>query len=135
MPYLLCIFPLYFQILPFPLTIVVCHLFLKFCLAATCRQVYVHFSGYCKSDVPEDRVVLPWKLYLQRVLLVAATSALDIGLSQWSLKYITVALYTMIKTTSILFILGFSLILGLEKKVVNFGSILETNLEKPYPLI
>jgi len=53
---------------------------------------------------------------LQRVLLVAATSALDIGLSQWSLKYITVALYTMTKTTSILFILGFGLTLGLEKK-------------------
>ena len=54
---------------------------------------------------------------MQRVLLVAATSALDIGLSQWSLKYITVALYTMTKTTSILFILGFGLTLGLEKKV------------------
>ena len=107
----------HFQVLPFPLTIVICHLFLKFCLAAICRQIYVQFLGYCKSEVPEERVVLPWNLYLQRVLLVAATSALDIGLSQWSLKYITVALYTMTKTTSILFILGFGLSLGLEKKV------------------
>ena len=95
----------------------VCHLFLKFGLAAGCRQIYVSCFGYCKSEQPEKRVVLPWKIYLQRVLLVAATSALDIGLSQWSLKYITVALYTMTKTTSILFILGFGLTLGLEKKV------------------
>ena len=106
-----------FQILPFPLTIVVCHLFLKFCLAAFCRQVYGYVYGYLKNEAVDERVVLPWKVYLQRVLLVAATSALDIGLSQWSLEYITVALYTMTKTTSILFILGFGLALGLEKKV------------------
>ena len=74
--------------------------------------------GHCKSETPEKRIVLPWNIYLQRILLVAATSALDIGLSQWSLKYITVALYTMTKTTSILFILGFGLTLGLEKKVL-----------------
>lgn len=95
----------------------ICHLFLKFCLASLCRQIYTQCFGYCKSEVPEERVVLPWKLYLQRVLLVAATSAMDIGLSQWSLKYVTVALYTMTKTTSILFILGFGLALRLEKKV------------------
>ena len=120
---LICLLPINFfikfQSLPFPLTIVVCHLFLKFGLAAFCRQVYVSCFGYCKSEVPEKRIVLPWKVYLQRVLLVAATSALDIGLSQWSLKYITVALYTMTKTTSILFILGFGLALGLEKKVIH----------------
>jgi len=104
------------KILPFPLTIVVCHLFLKFCLAAFCRQVYGYIYGYWKNEAVDERVVLPWKLYLQRVLLVAATSALDIGLSQWSFEYITVALYTMTKTTSILFILGFGLALGLEKK-------------------
>ena len=117
-----------FQSLPFPLTIVVCHLFLKFGLAACCRTIYVRCIGYCKSETPENRIVLPWSIYLRRVLLVAATSALDIGLSQWSLKYITVALYTMTKTTSILFILGFGLTLGLEKKVYIYScSILNDN--------
>ena len=113
---------LLFQRLPYPLSIVVCHLFMKFFFAALCRNVYTQCSHHCKKSdegtVPDvRRITLPWKLYLQRVLLVAATSALDIGMSQWSLEYITVALYTMTKTTSILFILGFGLILGLERKV------------------
>ncbi len=48
---------------------------------------------------------------------VAVFSALDISLSQWSFEYITVALYTMTKTTSVLFILAFALMFRLERKV------------------
>ncbi len=49
---------------------------------------------------------------------VAVCSAADIALSQWSFEYITVALYTMTKTTSVLFITFFALIFKLEKKVL-----------------
>ncbi len=65
-----------------------------------------------------------WSDYLSRVAAVAVFSALDIGLSQWSFEFITVALYTMTKTTSVLFILFFALLFGLERKVqtINLSS-------------
>jgi len=55
--------------------------------------------------------------YVSHVALAAAFSALDIGLSQWSFEYITISLYTMTKTTSIIFILIFAIFLKLEEKV------------------
>jgi len=48
-------------------------------------------------------------------------SSLDIGLSNWSLEYVTISLYTMAKSSSILFIVGFSLLLGLEKWRMSLG--------------
>lgn len=95
--------------IPVPISIVVFHLVVKFCMAAACRAVYS-----CKSG--ETRVVLQWKKYISHVALAAAFSALDIGLSQWSFEYITISLYTMTKTTSIIFILIFAIFLKLEKK-------------------
>ena len=65
-----------------------------------------------------DRIVLTWRNYLSRVALVAVFSALDIGLSQWSFEFITVSLYTMTKTTAVLFILIFALVFKLERKVL-----------------
>ena len=47
---------------------------------------------------------------------MGAASAWDIGLSQWSLEYVTVALYTMTKTTSILFIMILGIFFKLERK-------------------
>ena len=66
-----------------------------------CMCVPINVKHLMKYYYKSLKLNLPWKIYLQRVLLVAATSALDIGLSQWSLKYITVALYTMTKTSAI----------------------------------
>ena len=43
-------------------------------------------------------------------------ASLDIGLSQWSFEYIDVALYTITKSTSIVFILMFAILFRLEKK-------------------
>ncbi len=99
-----------FQRLPFPITIVVGHLVLKFILSDASRQVWTSCTG-------EQRVVLSWSNYLSRVAMVAVVSALDIGLSQWSFEYITVAMYTMTKTTAVLFVLFFALLFRLEKKV------------------
>ena len=47
---------------------------------------------------------------------MAVVASLDIALSQWSFEYIDVALYTITKSTSIVFILFFSLLFKLEKK-------------------
>lgn len=95
--------------LPFPLSIVIVHLVLKFCMAGICRVIWTRCTG-------KQRVVLAWKDYLARVAIVAIVSGLDIGLSQWSLEYVTLSLYTMTKTTSTPFILLFGLLLKLEKK-------------------
>ena len=51
-----------------------------------------------------------------RIGIVALVASLDVGLSQWSFEYIDVALYTITKSTSIVFILMFSLLFKLEKK-------------------
>ena len=53
---------------------------------------------------------------LGRIGVVAVVASLDIALSQWSFEYIDVALYTITKSTSIVFILMFSLLFKLEKK-------------------
>ena len=55
--------------------------------------------------------------YVSHVAPAAVFSALDIGLSQWSFEYITISLYTMTKTTSIIFILFFAILHKLEEKV------------------
>ncbi|XP_053782388.1 solute carrier family 35 member C2 isoform X3 [Desmodus rotundus] len=61
------------------------------------------------------RVVLSWPDYLRRVAPTALATALDVGLSNWSFLYITVSLYTMTKSSAVLFILIFSLIFKLEE--------------------
>ncbi|KYN15160.1 Solute carrier family 35 member C2 [Trachymyrmex cornetzi] len=43
-------------------------------------------------------------------------SGVDIGLSNWALSLISISLVTMTKSTTIIFILGFSLLFKLEKK-------------------
>lgn len=47
---------------------------------------------------------------------VGIASGLDVGLSNWAISLITMSLYTMTKSTTIIFILGFALFLRLEKK-------------------
>ncbi|NXD52567.1 S35C2 protein, partial [Corvus moneduloides] len=46
---------------------------------------------------------------------LALSTSLDIGLSNWSFLYVTVSLYTMTKSSAILFILLFSLLFKLEE--------------------
>jgi len=98
------------QKLPFPLSIVILHLALKFCLAGLGRYLWSKWNG------GKSRITLSWNQYMSRVALVAVVSGLDIGLSQWSLEYITLSLYTMTKTTSTPFILFFGLFFKLERK-------------------
>ncbi|RUS73853.1 hypothetical protein EGW08_018397, partial [Elysia chlorotica] len=92
----------------FALSITMCHLLLKFVAAGIVRSLME-----CKSEDP--RVSLGWGVYLKRVALAGVVSSLDIGLSNWSFELITVSLYTMSKTTAVIFILFFSIIFKLEK--------------------
>lgn len=92
----------------FPITIVLCHLIMKFTFALAFRSFYSWYTS-------KSRVTLSWGVYLRRISGIAAASAFDIGLSQWGLEFVTVTLYTMTKSSSILFILFFSVIFKLEQ--------------------
>ncbi|XP_067410009.1 solute carrier family 35 member C2 isoform X2 [Emydura macquarii macquarii] len=92
----------------FPLFMTLLHLLVIFLLSALTRALM-------RCCTKRSRVVLTWADYLKRVAPTALSTALDIGLSNWSFLYITVSLYTMTKSSAILFILLFSLIFRLEE--------------------
>lgn len=93
----------------FPLTVVICHLVVKFVLSGLLRLAYQIFTG-------KPRILLGWAVYVKQLAITGVASALDIGFSNWSFEFITVSLYTMTKSTCIIFILGFSLVFGLERR-------------------
>lgn len=92
----------------FPLFMTLVHLTIIFCLSALTRRALQCFTG-------KQRVVLSWRDYIYKVAPTALASALDIGLSNWSFLFITISLYTMTKSTAVLFILLFSLVFKLEE--------------------
>lgn len=92
----------------FPLSITMVHLVTKFVLSGIVRSLIE-----CKTKV--ERVNIPWSEYIKRLAPAGIASALDIGMSNWSFEFITISLYTMTKSTSIIFILFFALIFKLEQ--------------------
>ncbi|XP_069701737.1 solute carrier family 35 member C2 [Periplaneta americana] len=93
----------------FPLSVVVCHLIFKFVIASACRTIW-------KCCTKQQRVILDWGNYVKKVAPTGIASGLDVGLSNWGLELINVSLYTMTKSTVIIFILGFALLFKLEEK-------------------
>ena len=85
---------------------------------------------------------LPWQAIISSLAAPGIASGLDVGLSNWAVSLITISLYvinnpkihqnistkithkiirfryTMTKSTTIIFILGFALVFKLEKKVI-----------------
>jgi len=74
-----------FQELNFPLSIVVCHLTLKFVIASMCRTVWECYTS-------KQRVILNWGNFVKKVAPTGIASGLDIGLSNWGLELFTVSL-------------------------------------------
>ncbi|XP_065748377.1 solute carrier family 35 member C2 isoform X2 [Phocoena phocoena] len=99
----------------FPLFMTMLHLAVIFLFSALSRALV-----QCSSH--RARVVLSWTDYLRRVAPTALATALDVGLSNWSFLYITVSLYTMTKSSAVLFILIFSLIFKLEELSTQFNA-------------
>ncbi|XP_076385874.1 solute carrier family 35 member C2 isoform X2 [Megachile rotundata] len=64
----------------------------------------------------QQQLKLSLQSILWMVMPVGVASGLDVGLSNWAISLITMSLYTMTKSTTIIFILGFALILKLERK-------------------
>ena len=98
------------QDLRFPLSIVLAHLTIKFLLAAAVRN-------YLEFTYGGQRTTLSWRLFWSKLAAPGVFSAVDIGLSQWSFEFITVTLYTMTKSTSVIFIYICALFLRIEKLV------------------
>ncbi|XP_044313969.1 solute carrier family 35 member C2 isoform X2 [Drosophila rhopaloa] len=93
----------------FPLAIVSYHLVIKFLLAALARRIY-------RMRVGRSRVQLDWRVALRKMAPTGVASAIDIGFSNWGLALVPISLYTMTKSSTIVFILLFAIALGLEKK-------------------
>lgn len=98
----------------FPLSITLIHLIFKFLAAALIRLV-LNCCTHRHRETTSRRVTLDWYTYFTRILPTGVASAADIGLSNWSLEYITITLYTMSKSTVILFIFFFSILFKLER--------------------
>lgn len=81
-----CYMYLIFQEFHFPLSVVVCHLVLKFVFASLCRTIW----ECCRS---KQRVVLNWGNYVKKVAPTGISSGLDVGLSNWGLELIPVSLW------------------------------------------
>lgn len=62
-----------------------------------------------------SRTSVPWIASWKKLAATGVASALDIGFSNWSFEFITVSLYTMTKSSCVVFILGFAILFGLEK--------------------
>ena len=82
-------------------------------------QYYWHDTIVTISIVILLRILLKGRCesLIDKQFFSAVSAAVDIGLSNWSFMYITVSMYTMCKSTTIIFILISAIIFKLEKPV------------------
>jgi hypothetical protein len=91
----------------YPLLLTSCHFFLQFALSAA---VLALFCGRFRPTRP-----VTWAEYGARVVPSGVATALDIGLSNYSLVFLTLSFYTMCKSTAPIFLLGFAFLFRLER--------------------
>ncbi|KAI0033450.1 triose-phosphate transporter family-domain-containing protein [Vararia minispora EC-137] len=92
---------------PSPLFVTMLHMWVQWALAAIARQVW---SGQFHSEQSPSR-----DGYLRKAMPTAVSTGLDIGLSNLSLRTITLSFYTMCKSSSLIFVLAFAFSFGLER--------------------
>ncbi|XP_005190750.2 solute carrier family 35 member C2 [Musca domestica] len=95
--------------LKFPLSIVTYHLVVKLLIACFIRAIY-------KCVVGKSRIQLDFRTSVRKMGPTGLASGIDIGFSNWGLELVPISLYTMTKSSTIVFILIFAILLGLEKK-------------------
>ncbi|CAH0546770.1 unnamed protein product [Brassicogethes aeneus] len=98
----------FLQTFQFPLITVIVHMSVKFLLSVLIRFILVR-------QTKRENAVMEWKDHLLQVAPTGFFSGIDIGFSNWGLELITISLYTMTKSTTIVFILFFSILFKLEK--------------------
>ena len=93
---------------PFPLSATLFQFLLTFVFCSILRECTSLYTG-----VPAVKVGA-WP-YLKNIVPTSVAAAYDIGLSNWSFQFITVSLYTMCKTSAVVFILIFAILFRLEE--------------------
>lgn len=101
----------FLQMFHFPLLVVSCHLVLKFILTGIVRCLY-----HKTTRIPFVKVSLDSNI--SKFAPVGISSGIDVGFSNWGLELVNVSLYTMTKSTAIIFVLVNALVLRLEKASV-----------------
>ncbi|KAI8992861.1 TPT-domain-containing protein [Trametes punicea] len=91
---------------PSPLFVTTVHMWVQFLLAALLRYT---MPRHFKPDHSPSRAD-----YIRKAVPTGVTTGLDIGLSNLSLKLITLSFYTMCKSSSLVFVLLFAFLLRLE---------------------
>ncbi|KAH7916521.1 triose-phosphate transporter family-domain-containing protein [Hygrophoropsis aurantiaca] len=91
---------------PYPLFVTTLHMIVQFVLAAILRLLFPQKFRPNQSPNLKD--------YSTKVAPTAVTTSLDIGLSNVSLKTITLSFYTMCKSSSLIFVLLFAFLFRLE---------------------
>ncbi|KAG1716084.1 hypothetical protein ID866_1056 [Astraeus odoratus] len=92
---------------PYPLFVTTVHMFVQFVLAAVLR--FIHPRRFRSENKPTV------KAYGTKAVPAAVSTSVDIGLSNVSLKTITLSFYTMCKSSSLIFVLIFAFLFRLEK--------------------
>ncbi|KAF8550674.1 TPT-domain-containing protein [Imleria badia] len=91
---------------PYPLFVTSVHMFIQFLLAALLRYTF------SRKFVSDKKPTL--RSYSIKAIPPAVATGVDIGLSNVSLKSITLSFYTMCKSSSLIFVLSFAFLFRLE---------------------
>ncbi|XP_050430442.1 solute carrier family 35 member C2-like isoform X3 [Adelges cooleyi] len=102
----------FLQKFQFPLLVVSCHLLMKLLLSTIFRYAY-----HKTTSTPS--IQISWEVNVSKFGPTGISSGIDVGLSNWGLELINISLYTMTKSTAIIFVLINALILRLEKATVS----------------
>lgn len=89
----------------YPLFVTTTHMCVQFFLASLVRVIW---KQYRPKEIPSRRD------YGMKVIPTAVATGADIGLSNLSLKTITLTLYTMVKSSTLIFVLVFAFLFHLE---------------------
>jgi solute carrier family 35 protein C2 len=92
----------------FPLMLSACSAFIQAAMAA----VSLAILGILRQTITQK---LTFNQYVTAVMPCAIASGLDIGISNSSLRFVSLSFYTMVKSSAPIFVLASALLLGLEK--------------------
>ncbi|KAH9940463.1 TPT-domain-containing protein [Epithele typhae] len=92
---------------PSPFLVTTAHMWVQFSLAALLRYALPRHFRPDRNPSRQD--------YIRKVMPTGMTTGLDIGLSNVSLRTITLSFYTMCKSSSLVFVLLFAFLLRLER--------------------
>ncbi|PLW22613.1 hypothetical protein PCASD_04013 [Puccinia coronata f. sp. avenae] len=99
----------------YPLFVSACHMYIQFALAALTLALFPSIRSRTRPTAHD---------YLKKALPCGMASGLDIGLSNTSLKTVTLSFYTMCKSSSLAFVLLFAFLFKLEKPTYKLTGII-----------